>query len=187
MLSGKEILKQIKKGNIVIQPFDIKRLNTNSYNVTLSPVLKVYDCDVIDMKKDNPVKEIIMDEKEGYVLQPGVLYIASIMEYTETRNFVPCIDGRSSVGRLGIEIHRTAGFGDVGFCGKWTLEMTCTQPTRIYPYVEIGQLYYEKVQGKQTQYKGRYMGQKEPVTSRFFQDYETPENTTKPETETPQE
>ena len=170
MLSGNEIYRQMKKGNIVIEPFDYKNLNPNSYNITLNPKLLVYDCEVLDMKKPNPTKEIIIPE-EGYMLETNKIYLGSTNEYTETHNYVACIDGRSSIGRLGLFIHVTAGFGDVGFKGNWTLEIKATQPIIIYPNIPIGQLYYEKVQGKITEYSGRYMGQRSARESRLYQDY----------------
>ena len=83
--------------------------------------------------------------EEGLILEPGVLYLGRTMEYTKTHKFVPMLEGRSSVGRLGISIHSTAGFGDIGFCGYWTLEISCVQPVRIYPGVEICQIYYHTI------------------------------------------
>ena len=83
----------------------------------------------------------------GVMLTPHRLYLARTVERTETRNLVPMLEGRSSVGRLGLFIHVTAGFGDVGFCGFWTLEMFCVQPVRIYAGVEIGQIFYHTLEG----------------------------------------
>lgn len=146
MLTGSQILENLNT-NIIIEPFDPLQLNPNSYNVRLANKLLVYDNDILDMKKKNPCHLITIPE-EGLVIQPGKLYLGSTMERTETKNYVPAIDGRSSVGRLGISVHATAGFGDIGFCGYWTLEIFCVQPVRIYPGVEIGQLYYEEVSDK---------------------------------------
>lgn len=170
MLTGKNILKQIKNGNISIVPFNEKQLNPNSYNITLANELLVYDCDVLDAKKENKTKKIKITE-EGFVLQPNTLYLGRTNEYTKTKKFVPCISGRSSVGRLGICVHITAGFGDVGFEGTWTLEITCVHPVKIYPNMQIGQIYYEKVQGKKTYYQGKYLGQIAPVASQIQKDF----------------
>ena len=170
MISGKEIKKQIEAGNIVIKPFIEGRLNPNSYNITLNNELIVYDEEVLDMKKQNKTKKIIIPE-DGLVLQPGILYLGRTNEYTETRNFVPCIDGRSSIGRLGLYIHVTAGFGDVGFKGTWTLEIQCIHPIKIYPNIEIGQLYYEMVQGEQTYYAGKYLNQCDATPSKMNMDF----------------
>lgn len=85
---------------------------------------------------------------EGILLVPGVLYLASTVEYTETLRHVPYLDGRSSVGRLGISIHVTAGRGDVGFCNHWTMEVWVVQPVRVFADVRIGQLTYHTVAGR---------------------------------------
>jgi len=73
-------------------------------------------------------------------------------EYTETHNAVPFLEGKSSVGRLGIDIHATAGKGDVGFCNSWTLEISCVQPVRVYAGMPIGQLIYFHVDGEIDQF-----------------------------------
>ena len=171
MLTKSAILEEMRKGNIVIQPFNQKQLNPNSYNVTLNERLEIYACKVLDAHKENPTEEIIIP-KEGYVLEPNVLYLARTNEYTETYNLVPGIDGRSSIGRLGIEIHRTAGFGDVGFRGTWTLEITATMYVRVYPNMEIGQLYYEEITGEPTNYNGRYQDQIDATPCRLYKDFE---------------
>lgn len=171
ILTGKEILRRRETGDITITPFDEKRVNPNSYNLTLAPELMVYKCHAIvsadlfgmrlcdntlDMAKENAVETIEIDDG-GFVIQPGVLYLARTAEYTETHNLVPMLEGRSSIGRLGINIHATAGFGDVGFSGFWTLEISCVQPVRIYPGVEICQIYYHTVEGEISEYSsGKY-------------------------------
>jgi len=146
VLSAAKILSELNK-NIFITPFDPSRLNPNSYNLRLADELLVYTDEVLDMAKPNDYT-IIQIPKEGYVLQPGKLYLGRTMERTETRKHVPMIEGRSSVGRLGVSIHETAGFGDIGFEGYWTLEISCIQPTRIYAGVDICQIYYHTVKGK---------------------------------------
>ena len=85
---------------------------------------------------------------EGLVLQPGAVYLGVTEEYTETHRHVPFLEGKSSIGRLGIDIHATAGKGDVGFCNHWTLEISVAQPVRVYHLMPIGQLIYFEVSGK---------------------------------------
>ena len=80
------------------------------------------------------------------------LYLARTQEMTQTHNLVPMIEGRSSVGRLGLFVHVTAGFGDVGFCGYWTLEMFAIQPVKIYPGVPICQIFYHEITGEVVEY-----------------------------------
>jgi len=155
ILSGKEIKERIDK-DIIINPFDKKQLNPNSYNVKLHNEMLVYDNLVINMKKPNKTRKVIIPET-GLKLVPGELYLGRTVEYTETRDLIPMIEGRSSIGRLGISIHATAGFGDIGFCGYWTLEISCVKPVIIFPFVEIAQLYYHTIKGEYEEYSsGKY-------------------------------
>jgi dCTP deaminase len=147
ILSDLRILEEIKNKNILIEPFNIDCLGTNSYDVHLGKYLAVYDTDVLDAKKDNPIREIIIPE-EGFVIQPGTLYLGVTQEYTESLKHVPFLEGKSSVGRLGIDIHATAGKGDVGFCNSWTLEISCVHPVRVYAGMPVGQLIYFSVEGE---------------------------------------
>ncbi len=146
ILSDQKILEAIEKGDIVIEPFDVKCLGTNSYDVHLGKYLAVYENRSLDAKKHNTIKEIEIGE-EGFEIQPGTLYLGVTEEYTETHTTVPFLEGKSSIGRLGIDIHATAGKGDVGFCNTWTLEISCVQPVRIYAGMPIGQLIYFKIEG----------------------------------------
>jgi dCTP deaminase len=150
VLSGLEIKKRLGV-DIVIDPFDESRLNPNSYNLTLHDELMVYEEVVLDMRKANRVRRVAIPA-EGLVLRPNQLYLGRTVERTETHNLVPMIEGRSSIGRLGLFVHVTAGFGDVGFCGFWTLEMFAVQPVRVYPGVAICQIFYHAIQGAFTEY-----------------------------------
>jgi dCTP deaminase len=151
ILSDKEIIQAIEKGEILIEPFDINCLGTNSYDVHLGKYLATYKDRVLDAKKHNMI-EVFEIPSEGFVLEPNTLYLGVTEEYTETLSTVPFLEGKSSVGRLGIDIHATAGKGDVGFCNTWTLEISCTQPVRIYHGMPIGQLIYFKVSGEINNY-----------------------------------
>jgi dCTP deaminase len=150
VLSGHEIRNRLG-GDIVIDPFDESRLNPNSYNLTLHNELMVYEEVVLDMRRANRVRRLTIPP-EGLTLNPNHLYLGRTVERTETRNLVPMIEGRSSVGRLGLFVHVTAGFGDVGFCGFWTLEMFAIQPVRIYAGVAICQIFYHDIHGSFTEY-----------------------------------
>ncbi len=204
MLTGKEIIRRKGIGDIIIDPFDEKRINPNSYNLTLNKKLLIYDNisseelpfklqlnnvnretlsgtigeiydkvmpkTILDMKLENKTKEIIIPD-EGLILLPGKLYLGQTNEYTETHNLVPAISGRSSIGRLGINIHATAGFGDIGFKGNWTLEIFVVEPIVIYPDVELCQIYYYNPDGKYDSYNGRYQNNNGVEASKLFQDY----------------
>ncbi|AOH38712.1 dCTP deaminase [Dialister pneumosintes] len=171
ILSGKEIERHM--GNeIIIKPFNKSQLNPNSYNLRLADELMIYDLHELDMKKKNS-GHLIKIPEEGYLLEPNKLYLARTMEYTKTECFVPMLEGRSSVGRLGLFIHVTAGFGDVGFSGYWTLEMFCVQPIRIYSGVEICQIYFHTVLGTADKYdSGKYQNNKGIQTSLLYKDFE---------------
>lgn len=147
ILSDKRILECVDSGEIVIQPFDVKNMGGNSYDVHLSKHLAQYVDSTIDAKKHNQVRHFEIPE-EGFVLEPGQLYLGSTLEYTETHKHVPFLEGKSSTGRLGIDIHATAGKGDVGFCGFWTLEISSSIPVRIYAGMPIGQVIYYVVEGE---------------------------------------
>ncbi|WP_448522322.1 dCTP deaminase, partial [Schleiferia thermophila] len=121
ILSDRDILAQIEAGNILIEPYDRDCLGSNSYDVHLSKYLATYLEPELDARRHNKLHHFEIGP-EGFVLQPGQLYLGSTLEYTETHDHVPFLEGKSSVGRLGIDIHATAGKGDVGFCNHWTLE-----------------------------------------------------------------
>ncbi|MGY8808478.1 MAG: dCTP deaminase [Fidelibacterota bacterium] len=170
ILSGKEIIQR-KGKDIVIDPFNENQVNPNSYNLRLHNELVVYDNPVLDMKEDNPATKIMIPE-DGLLLESKKLYLGRTMEYTETNNLVPMLEGRSSVGRLGLFVHITAGFGDVGFKGYWTLEIFCVQPIKIYPSIEICQIFYHSVEGDYTPYQsGKYQGNRDIQTSMLYKDF----------------
>ena len=147
ILSDRSILEAISTHDIVIDPFDRDCLGTNSYDVHLSKFLACYVDEIIDAKKHNQVEHFELSG-EGMILYPGKTYLGSTEEYTETRKYVPFLEGKSSVGRLGIDIHATAGKGDVGFCNHWTLEISVSQSVRVYAGMPIGQLIYFRVDGE---------------------------------------
>lgn len=146
ILSDKKILEEIEKGTILIEPFRKDCLGSNSYDVHLGRHLATYKDRVLDAKEHNKI-DIFEIPMEGYVLYPGILYLGVTEEYTETHNHIPFLEGKSSTGRLGIDIHATAGKGDVGFCNTWTLEISVAQPVRIYRGMPIGQLIYFEISG----------------------------------------
>lgn len=171
ILSGKEIKKRLGK-DIIIEPFDEKLLNPNSYNLRLHNELLVYTNPVLDMKTPNPTEKLTIPE-DGLILEPNELYLGRTVEYTKTDNYVPMLEGRSSIGRLGLFIHVTAGFGDVGFAGYWTLEIFCIQPIRVYPNVELCQIYYHSIEGEYEKYSsGKYQNNNGIQPSLLYKDFE---------------
>ncbi len=135
----------------------------------LSPRAEQCVVEPLDMAVEEETEDIFIPDA-GLVLWPGVLYLGSTIEYTETKNFVPVIEGRSSVGRLGMCIHLTAGFGDCGFSGNWTLEITVVHPLAVYAEVEICQIAYSPVEGETKPYRGKYSGQQGPKPSGLWKE-----------------
>ncbi|MCC6411348.1 MAG: dCTP deaminase [Saprospiraceae bacterium] len=176
ILTDKKILESLETRQIVIEPFRRDCLGTNSYDVHLGRHLAVYTDRILDAKKHNQVKHFEIPE-EGFVLQPGTLYLGVTEEYTETHNSVPFLEGKSSVGRLGIDIHATAGKGDVGFSNTWTLEISCVQPVRVYAGMPIGQLIYFLIDGDVETYYNKKQNAKynqrteKPVESMMWKNF----------------
>ena len=170
IISGSEIKKLLNK-DIFIEPFDESRLNPNSYNLRLYHELLVYDSSVLDMKASLKTHTLTIPH-DGLELRPGTVYLGRTVEYTKTFNHVPMLEGRSSVGRLGLCIHVTAGFGDVGFSGYWTLEMSCIQPIIIYPSIEICQIFYHTIQGDcSMSYQSKYQNNEGIQASKMFEEF----------------
>ncbi|OUT64641.1 MAG: dCTP deaminase [Planctomycetaceae bacterium TMED10] len=169
ILSGQQIESRIDN-DIIIDPYDSKQLNSNSVNLTLHNELMTYEEVVLDMRKANRVRRELIPQ-DGYVLKPNQLYLARTAERTETHNLVPMIEGRSSVARLGLFINATGGFGDVGFCGYWTLQMFAVQPLRIYPGVPICQIFYHEIVGEFLEYSSdKYQHNRDVQPSLFFKE-----------------
>ena len=172
ILSGKEIKKQVKDGSIAIDPFTDEQINPNSYNLRLHPDLLIYDNDILDMREKNSASPLVIPE-DGLLLEPHKLYLGRTVERTSTDKYVPMLEGRSSVGRLGLFIHITAGFGDIGFDGFWTLEIFCVQPIRIYSGLEICQIFYHTIDGDFDLYRSKkYQSNKGVQPSMLYKDFE---------------
>lgn len=176
ILSDKKILQEIERRNIIITPFNTEALGSNSYDVTLGKWLGIYARSVLDAKIHNEIGYVEIT-KDGYLLLPNTLYLGVTEEYTETHEHVPFIEGKSSTGRLGINIHATAGKGDVGFCGHWTLEISVIHPVRVYAGMPIGQLIYFAIDGEvgvkyNKKENAKYRNQHDmPVESMMFKNF----------------
>jgi len=168
ILSGKEIKKLINK-EIFIDPFSPEQINPNSYNLRLHDEFLIYKDRVLDMKKNNPVEKVKIP-KEGLVLEPNILYLGRTVETIKAEHHVPKLEGRSSIGRLGVVIHLTAGLGNIGSNGYWTLEIACVQPVRIYPNVGICQIYFEEIKGEFDSYKSQKYHHDDIQPSLIFQE-----------------
>lgn len=143
------ILQAVRIREIIIDPYDRKNLGSNSYDLHLGNTLLIYDTNLLDAKKSNPTKLLHIDEKDGILLSPGELYLGVTQEIVyQDDKYVPAVEGKSSIGRLGIFVHITAGFGDVGFHGRWTLEIVVVKPIIIYAGMPICQIFWVAADGK---------------------------------------
>ncbi len=155
---------------IRIEPFSDDRVNPNSYNLSLHNELLIYEEVVLDAASPNRYRRIEIPA-EGITLQPGQLYLGRTAEYTETHGLVPMIQGRSSLGRLGLFINPGGSLGDSGYCGTWTLEMHCVQPVRIYAGMEVCQIYYLQMVGDCEGYcSEKYQNSRDIKPSQMFRE-----------------
>jgi len=177
ILTDTNIKRAIKFGDIEIKPYNPKQLGTNSYDLLISKHLAVYTDTELDAKKDNPIMRMEIPE-EGALLFPGELYLGSTIEYTRSKSYMPYISGKSSAGRLGISIHVTAGEGDIGFKGHWTLEITVVKAVRVYAGMPIAQiLFMLPLDAPEVPYSlkpnAKYHGQSHlPMPSQMFKNFQ---------------
>src|SRR5690349_14314966 len=162
ILTGPEILKQVRAGEIRIDPFNEELLNPGSIDVRLGSRFFVYDAhdthEPLDASKENPGKEEWRAPGDRVLLQPGMLYLAHTLERIWSRSRVPVIDGKSSLGRLGVSVHQTAGYGDAGFDGQYTLEVTVVYPIWVAVGMRFAQMRFHQVVGDVVPYAGKYVG-----------------------------
>jgi len=171
ILTAREIMTHVYAKRIIITPFIEPNLGPNSLNLTLADELKVYDEVTLDCKFPNRTRMIQIPE-EGLVLQPKILYLGKTVEWTETPHHVPMIEGRSSFARLGMAIHVTGGFGDIGFKGCWTLEIVVTHPLRIYQDMKVCQIFYHEPVGPIDRvYQGKYQNDSQISASKIHEEF----------------
>ena len=189
ILSDRAIRHALAQGHIEIDPFDLEQLNTASYDVRLGDLLGTYSGPGFDSSpahglfpgaaqwkgehdiRNEPECMVWKISPDGVLLMPGSLYLMHTVERIATRRFVPIIDGKSSIGRLGISVHQTAGYGDPGFDGQFTLEVTTIHPIRIYPGRRFAQVRFHELCGEPFKlYDGNYKGEtsRGPVKSRAW-------------------
>ena len=171
ILTGHEINRQVEIGRIKISPYSVTNINPNSYNISLSDKFLIYNFPkVIDLKDPSTYSDYheVKIPEDGIILRPGLVYLISTMERISTDYYEPIITGRSSIGRLGISVHQEAGFGDIGYDGTFTFHLKVTYPTKIYPHITIGQVYFLTPCGEITKlYNGKYNKSNSAVASKW--------------------
>lgn len=191
ILSDTRIIEHIESGEIVVSPFDKKYINPCSIDLTLAPGFKVYRTLYemgdkfgkrllpLDPRKENPVDEMVIPE-EGFVLMPGEVYLYAVNERLGVKgNIRAKVEGKSSLGRLGLFVHVTAGFIDPGFEGSLVLELVATRPIRVYPNMKICQVEFAYVTDDIGEYYGdkatsKYHNQTGVQESLYHKNYEKP-------------
>jgi dCTP deaminase len=164
ILTGKEIHKAVLDGEITINPFDVSRLTTNSYDLTLGDTLLIYTEEVLDPRKNNKYEKIYIPE-EGFILSKGSFHLGSSLEMVGSNSYVPIIHAKSGIARLGLFVHVTADLIDIGSYGVITFQLFATLPIKIYPKMKIAQVSFWQPKGEIVLYKGKYQGSTGPRTS----------------------
>jgi len=159
ILTGDQIRKELKRGKIKIDPFNANQVNPNSYNYRLGKKL-------IDVERD---KKIVIPE-EGFVIRPHTPYLGSTKEQLGSDTYAMSLIGRSSMGRLGLFLQISADLGHTGSSHCWTLELVATQPIRIYPNMQIGQISFWENKGRIEKYSKGYSLHSRPTKSKIHND-----------------
>tara|TARA_B110000438_G_scaffold256734_1_gene264371 strand:+ start:458 stop:1042 length:585 start_codon:yes stop_codon:yes gene_type:complete len=186
VLSDRDIKAAVKAGIIGIDPYFEKDVQPASVDLHLDKKLLVFNnsnAPYIDLKKELPDinRPVLIKDDEPFILHPGEFVLGSTLEkITIPSNMVARIEGKSSLGRLGLLIHSTAGFVDPGFDGNLTLELANVSrlPITLYYGMRIGQISFQQMLSEaerpygSPELKSRYQGQIDPTQSRVFEDFE---------------
>lgn len=186
ILSGPEIRRLVEMNQCVagtsflpampvldVTPWRPEYVGPNSLDVHLGPTLLAYAVDpaaCIDPLNPPPTYPVPLDVPGGWLLHPGRLYLGATQERVELHGLVAWVDGRSSMGRLGVQCHMTAGLIDDGFSGAITLEITVVHPTILRPGMRLAQLTFARVEGERQPYRGRYQSAAGPEASKYHRD-----------------
>jgi len=170
ILTGYKILKEFKSGKIKIAPCENKGITTNSYDLRLGTKLVRYTSKTLDPKK-KPDFEIIEIPKEGIIMKAGDFLLGETEEMVGSDFYVPIIHAKSGTARMGLFVHVTADLIDIGYYGKFTLQLFATLPVKIYPHMLIAQVSFWKPKGKIVLYKGKYQNSDGPRPSMCYKDF----------------
>ena len=185
LLSDRDIRAQLDSGRVVLDPFEPAMIQPSSVDVRLDRYFRLFDnhkYSVIDPSKDQPdlTRLVDVDPDEPFILHPGEFVLGSTYEAVTLPDDVAArLEGKSSLGRLGLLTHSTAGFIDPGFTGHVTLELSnvATLPITLWPGMKIGQLCFFRLSSPSefpygsAQYGSRYQGQRGPTPSRSWQGF----------------
>lgn len=184
ILTGSEIREWQKRGIIHVDPWEEKHLNAASIDLRLGSKVAVYKRwqntqEFIDVKWPEHFDVHTFDIPElGIILLPNTLYLMHTLERVCVKEgAVPVLDGKSSLGRLGVIVHMTAGYGDPGFDGQYTLEVSVMHPIRLYTGMRFCQMRFHQTTGSHVDYKdkGHYVGKDAfgPIPSKVYLQFKT--------------
>ncbi len=185
ILSDRDIRVSIDEGHIGIDPFDPGDIQPSSVDLHVDRLFRTFHNHrhpYIDVKQpmEDLTEMLEVAEDEAFILHPGEFVLGSTQEYVRLPNdLVARLEGKSSLGRLGLLIHSTAGFVDPGFEGHLTLELSnvANLPITIYPYMKIGQISFYRLSSPaenpygSRQVGSKYQGQRGPTPSKFFENF----------------
>jgi dCTP deaminase len=163
ILTGPEISEQRARGRLSIDPFDPKQIKPCSYTYRLGPQLGVPELDA-----DNKVSFTTIDiPPEGYVLEPGRMYLGHTFEVLGSSDFAMSLVGRNSLGRMGLFLQVSANLIHVGARHQITLELVAAMPIRLYAGMEVGEISFWTAQGDIKPYSGGYSAHSAPTASKL--------------------
>lgn len=166
ILTGSEIKRNVKLGRIIINPYNESCINPNSYNYHIGDTYIKLNGDIEKNSELDYHKLCDKIPQEGLVIEPGFVYLCNTAETIGSEKYVTSLIGKSSMGRLGLFLQLSADLGHQNEIHKWTLELTSILPTKIYPFMVIGQVTFWKVFGKSFESKGYYKNYDLPTPSR---------------------
>ncbi|MFG2115591.1 dCTP deaminase [Streptomyces sp. NPDC048718] len=169
ILTGPEIVRQRAEARLILEPFEERKVQPNSYDLTLGPKLGYYTNKVLDTRASNEFT-VIEIPKDGFVLEPNRIYLGASVEVLGSDFYMPSIHSRSGAARLGSFAHVTADIIDPGSVGQTTFQMRVVEPLRVYAEDELAQVVFRCVQGEITLYTGKYQGSRGPQPSRIHRD-----------------
>jgi dCTP deaminase len=169
ILTGPEIEQEVRAGRIVIEPFDPRYLEPNSYGYHLGRKLKRYTTPILDASQALPFETILLRD-EGFELQTNQIYLAETHEIMGSDYYVATLYSRRSTATLGLYIQVSAPLGHQGAKISWTLELRALHPVIIYPGMLIGKIAFWMPVGDYQYYRGKYQGSREPEVSRLYED-----------------
>jgi dCTP deaminase len=157
ILTGSEIKREVAVGRITIEPFFEDQVNPNSYNYRLGPHLLLVDSEGV------PAGDPLDLAQGPLTLLPGRVYLGHTAEVIGSSHYVTMLNGRSSMGRLGMFLNFSADLGQLGPAHQWTLEIMVIQSLTVYLRMKVGQATFWVPQGKLTEYRGAYARHNEPT------------------------